>query len=81
MVDRIYGKLSYLSPGKLMRLEKTQDLWLAVVTVFVFTTVAGTSALLKYREDSSRTRAVVLAEEVPVYSRVFIAGTQTTTPS
>ena len=67
-VTAIYGKLSLISPGRLMGLEKVQDMAMAVCTLLVLTSVTGTSAAVKYRVDTARTRAVIIAEEVPVYS-------------
>jgi tetratricopeptide (TPR) repeat protein len=67
-VSRMYGTLSLLSPGRLLGLEKTGDFLLAMLLVFVlFAVTAGTTAS-RYRTELQRSEAVVMEEEVPVYS-------------
>jgi tetratricopeptide (TPR) repeat protein len=67
-LSRLYPKISMISPGRFLGLDKTQDFLLATATLFVlFVTLAG-SAYSKYRDVSSRRAAIVIEEEVPVYS-------------
>ena len=67
-VSRWYRTLSLASPGRLLGLEKTGDFVLAMFVVSVLlATTAGTTAA-RYRMESQRWGAVVLEEEVPVYS-------------
>lgn len=67
-VSRLYSTLSLASPGRLLGLEKTGDFVLAmVVVVMVLAVTAGTTAA-RYRVESQKRGAVVLEEEVAVYS-------------
>lgn len=66
-LSRLYAKISMLSPGRFLGLDKTQDFLLAMVTLSLILVVTGTSAFGKYREFSSRRAAIVIEEEVPVY--------------
>jgi tetratricopeptide (TPR) repeat protein len=66
-VSRLYSRLSMLSPGRLLGLDKTQDFVLAVCTTCLLTAVTGASAYAKYREETERTRGVIVEEEVAVY--------------
>lgn len=67
-VSRVYAKLSILSPGRLLGLDKTQDLGLAVVIVAMVGSAFGVSAVTKVRAERSRATGVVLSEEVSVFS-------------
>ena len=67
-VSRLYSKISLLSPGRFLGLGKTQDFVLAMAVLALMLIVSGTSAYDKYREVNSRRSAIVVREEVPVYS-------------
>ena len=67
-VAGLYGRLSVLSPGRLVGLTRNQDmLTVTMVIGFLFATT-GLSAALKVRAETQRSRAVVVVREVPVYS-------------
>ena len=67
-VSRAYAKLSVLSPGRLLGLDKAQDLALAIGFVAIVGGAFGYSALTKMRAEGSRPTGVVLSEEVSVFS-------------
>lgn len=67
-VSRMYGTLSLLSPGRLLGLEKTGDFLLAMTVVFVLLAATAGTTVHRYRMESERRDAVVMEEEVPVYS-------------
>jgi len=67
-VSALYSRLSVLSPGRLLGLEKTADIAMAVVTVFVLLAASAGSTYAKYRTESDRRVGIVVTEEVPVYS-------------
>ena len=67
-VSRAYVKISLLSPGRLLGLDKTQDLGMAVVIVAIVGSVFGASAVSKVRAERTRATGVVLSEEVSVFS-------------
>jgi tetratricopeptide (TPR) repeat protein len=66
-LSRLYGKISMLSPGRFLGLDKPQDFLLAMATLSLLLVVSGASAYGKYRAVSSRRAAIVIEEEVPVY--------------
>jgi len=68
VVSRAYPKVSLMSPGRFLGLDKTQDFILAMATLALLLVAAGSSGYQKYREVSSRRAAVVVQEDVPVYS-------------
>jgi tetratricopeptide (TPR) repeat protein len=67
-VSRMYPKVSLLSPGRFLGLDKAQDFVLAMAMLTLVMLAAGTSAFVKYRNINSRRAAIVVQEEVPVYS-------------
>jgi tetratricopeptide (TPR) repeat protein len=67
-VGRLYPLLSMASPGRLLGLDRTQDFILAICATFLLTAFTGVSAWAKYEEETGRSRAVVVQEEVAVYS-------------
>jgi tetratricopeptide (TPR) repeat protein len=67
LMSRIYPKISMVSPGRFLGLDKAQDFVLAIAALLVLLTASGASALAKYHAVSSRRAAVVVEEEVPVY--------------
>jgi tetratricopeptide (TPR) repeat protein len=67
-VSRIYSKISLASPGRFLGLDKSQDFVLAMAILALLLAAAGSSAYYKYREISTRRAAVVVQEDVPVYS-------------
>jgi tetratricopeptide (TPR) repeat protein len=67
-VTGIYSKISLASPGRFLGLDKSQDFALAMATLALLLAAAGSSAYYKYREISTRRSAVVVEEDVPVYS-------------
>lgn len=68
IVSRLYPKISLVSPGRFLGLDKTQDFVLAMATLALLLFASGTSAYDKYRDVRSRRTAIVVREEVPVYS-------------
>lgn len=67
-VSRVYAKASVASPGRLLGLDKAQDLGLAIAVVLLVGGAFAYSAVEKVRAERSRTSGVVLAEEVSVFS-------------
>jgi len=67
-VSRIYRRLSLISPGRFLGLTPRQDLLLAIVIVGILLAASGISSFDKYRNEQHRRAAVVLEEEVLVYS-------------
>ncbi len=67
-VARAYAKFSVLSPGRLLGLDKAQDLGMGVVIVALLGSAFGASAVSKMRAERSRATGVVLSEEVSVFS-------------
>lgn len=67
-VTRVYAKVSVLSPGRLLGLDKGQDLGMVVVIVALVGSAFGASAVSKVRAERSRATGVVLSEEVSVFS-------------
>jgi hypothetical protein len=68
LVSRVYAKVSVASPGRLLGLDKAQDLGLAIALVLLVGGVFAYSAVGKVRAERSRDRGVVLEEEVSVFS-------------
>jgi tetratricopeptide (TPR) repeat protein len=68
VVSRLYAKLSVLSPGRLLGLDKVQDLGLALALVLLVGGAFGYSALVKARAEQVRASGVVVADEVSVFS-------------
>lgn len=68
LVSKVYSRVSLLSPGRFLGLDKTQDFILAMATLALLLAVSGTSAYVKYHAVRSRSAAIVVEEEVPVYS-------------
>jgi tetratricopeptide (TPR) repeat protein len=66
-MSRLYPRISMMSPGRFLGLDKTQDFVMAMATLTVVLAASGASALEKYRAASSRRAAIVVEEEVPVY--------------
>jgi tetratricopeptide (TPR) repeat protein len=67
-VSRVYAKVSLLSPGRFLGLNRAQDFALAMAVLAVLLVAAGGTAYDKYRDIHSRRAAIVVKEEVPVYS-------------
>lgn len=67
-VSAAYGRLSLVSPGRLAGLTKSQDLLAALVVVLLLSLSTGVSACEKTKREKERRSAVVLGEEVPVFS-------------
>lgn len=67
-ISRVYPKISLVSPGRFLGLDKTQDFVLAMATLSLLLIASGTSTLKKHREVNSHRAAIVVQEEVPVYS-------------
>jgi len=68
MVTRLYRWFSLLSPGRLIGLSKTQDMVGALVILALFFATTALSAWSKIEAESRRVRAVVVAEEIPVFA-------------
>jgi tetratricopeptide (TPR) repeat protein len=67
-MSSLYRRLSLISPGRFLGLSSRQDLFLAIVIVVTLLAASGISSFDKYRDERQRRAAVVLAEEVLVYS-------------
>jgi hypothetical protein len=67
-VRTLYDRLSIVSPGRLIGLTMTQDLALAAAIVGFLVVTSGISATRKVETASSGSVAVVLTQEIPVYS-------------
>lgn len=66
--SRLYARLSILSPGRLLGLDKAQDLGVAMAIVFLVVGALTTSAVSKVRAEGARAQGVVVAQEVSVFS-------------
>lgn len=66
-LSRLYPRISMVSPGRFLGLDKTQDFLLAMATLLVLFVATAGSAYGKYREVSSKQAAIVIEEEVPVF--------------
>ena len=67
-LSRVYRRVSILSPGRLLGLDKAQDLGLAMAFVLLLTGAFAYSAFSKVRAEDARSTGVVLAEEASVFS-------------
>ena len=67
-VSRAYRRISVLSPGRLLGLDKAQDLGLTMAFAALVTGAFAYSAVSKVRAEHARTTGVVLAEEASVFS-------------
>jgi hypothetical protein len=67
-ISRAYARLSIVSPGRLLGLDKAQDLGLAMAIVFLVCGAFATSAVAKVRAEQARSQGVVVAAEVSVFS-------------
>ncbi len=67
-LSRGYRRWSVLSPGRLLGLDKAQDLGLAMAFVAILAGAFAYSAFSKVRAEDARTTGVVVAEEVSVFS-------------
>jgi uncharacterized protein YgiM (DUF1202 family) len=68
VIRALYGRLSIISPGRLVGLGRTQDLMLAAAIAAVLFVTSGISSYRKLTSERNRIEAVVLEEEIPVYS-------------
>lgn len=68
VVSAVYARVSIISPGRLLGLEKTTDIAMAVVTAFVLFVAASGSAYAKYQTLKERNESVVVVEEASVHS-------------
>lgn len=68
VVRKIYTAISVVSPGRLLGLGMVQDLVLTVGVIAILVSTSGISALRKMDAERSRSQAVVLTEEIAVYS-------------
>jgi len=68
LVSLLYDRLSVLSPGRLLGLSKAQDFALAMAVVGLLAAAAAAAALDKDHTERARRDAVVVDEEVAVYS-------------
>jgi tetratricopeptide (TPR) repeat protein len=66
-VSKMYPKLSMVSPGRFLGLDKPQDFVLAMATLLVLLSVSATASYGKYHTESSKRQAIIVEEEVPVY--------------
>jgi tetratricopeptide (TPR) repeat protein len=67
-VSRAYRWLSLVSPGRLAGLARSQDIFAAVVVAVLLFASTGLSAYDKVTHEKKRQAAVVLDEEVSVFS-------------
>jgi hypothetical protein len=67
-VSRVYGRISLVSPGRLLGFDKTRDFGFAMAVLFFLLAASTTSAVVKGREARSRRAAVVVQDEVAVYA-------------
>jgi len=67
-VSRMLARASMFSPGRLFGLTPAQDTVLAMAVVFIAGGLFAASAFIKIRDEHQRTRGVVVAEEVSVFS-------------
>lgn len=67
-VARLYAKASVMSPGRLLGLDRAQDLGLAMVLVVLVGGAFAYSTLSKVRAERSRASGVVVADEASVFS-------------
>jgi len=68
LVAGLYRRFSILSPGRLFGLQKATDIAMAGVTAFVLLAATGAAALQKHDAETERRDAVILEEELAVYS-------------
>jgi tetratricopeptide (TPR) repeat protein len=66
-VSKLYPKLSMVSPGRFLGLDKSQDFVLAMATLLALLSVSATASYGKYHTESSKRQAIIVEEEVPVY--------------
>ncbi len=67
-VSKVYAKMSALSLGRLLGLDKSQDLALAIAVAAIVAGAFGYSAVSKSRAEQARAAGVVLSQEVSVFS-------------
>lgn len=67
IVSRVYSKISLVSPGRFLGLEKSRDFALAMTTLALLLAVSGASSWNKYRDTSTRRSAIVVRQEAAVY--------------
>ena len=68
VVSAIHSKISIVSPGRLLGLTFTQELLVVMGLAFVLFVSGGISTYNKVERERNRRDAVVLAEEIPVFS-------------
>ncbi len=68
VVSAAYRAISYVSPGRLAGFTKTQDLLAALAVVSLLFASTGVSAHRKSAQKRERKSAVIVGEEVAVYS-------------
>jgi len=66
-ISGLYPKLSLVSPGRFLGLDKSQDFVLAMATLLVLLSASAFVSFGKYRSATSRRAAIVVEEEVHVY--------------
>lgn len=74
-VSAAYRWLSFVSPGRLVGLTKTQDLLLALVVVSLLFVSTGSSAYRKTGQENGRRVAVVVESEAAVFSGPMVETT------
>lgn len=67
-VRTFYRRVSLISPGRLLGLRMTQDLGLAAAIVAIVVATSAYSGFRKLERERRGIGAVVLLEEIPVYS-------------
>lgn len=67
-VSGLYDRVSIISPGRLFGFQKSADLALAIGILLVLTSTVATSAWTKQSAEAHRAEAVIIGEEVSVFS-------------
>ncbi len=67
-VARVHEKLSVVSPGRLLGLDRTQDLAITIALLAIVGGAFGYSAITKASDERSGSSGVVVSEEVSVFS-------------
>lgn len=67
IVSRVYPRISLVSPGRFLGLDKSRDFVLAMTTLALLLAISGVSSWNKYHGTSARRAAIVVQQEAAVY--------------
>jgi tetratricopeptide (TPR) repeat protein len=67
-VSRAYARLSVLSPGRLLGLDKSQDMGVGIALALLVSAALAASAVSKVRSEQARASGVVVVDEAVVFS-------------